>query len=138
MADDATRAALSVLKAKTKSGQLRELLPLIDIKIAAGVRHEDILEILERNGLPMSFETYKTTLYRIRKNKKKQVISPSTQTPQPISDAVPSSEASHEVIHETTTEALIEILGSQSAVGEGKFAQYGKSLTKSLVKKKES
>ena len=119
MADDATKTALSALKAKTKVGQLRELLPLIDIKIAAGERHEDILEILEQNGLSMSFETYKTTLYRIRK---KQVSPPITQTQPQIQHIAPIPESSHEVIHETTTEAVIEILGSQSAVGEGKFA----------------
>ncbi|CAE6697298.1 hypothetical protein [Paraburkholderia domus] len=138
VADDAMKIALSALKARTKTGRLRELLPLIDIKIAAGVRHEDILEILEQNGLSMSFETYKTTLYRIRKNGKKRAVSPYAEVPAPIHDAALVSETPCETNHGTTTEAVIEILESQSAVGEGKFAQYGKSLTKPFLKRKES
>jgi len=40
---------------------------LIESKLAAGIRHEDILAALNEHGFSMSLAAYKTTLYRLRK-----------------------------------------------------------------------
>jgi hypothetical protein len=66
VADDSIKSALLSLTAKTTTGQLREMLPLIEEKLAAGVKHEEILEVLNAHGLNLTLGSYKTMLYRIR------------------------------------------------------------------------
>jgi hypothetical protein len=67
VADDSIKSALLSLTAKTTTGQLREMLPLIEEKLAAGVKHEEILEVLNAHGLKgLTLGSYKTMLYRIR------------------------------------------------------------------------
>ncbi|XUW88620.1 hypothetical protein OH764_00695 [Burkholderia sp. M6-3] len=66
---DGVKDALLGLRAKSKTGRLRELLPIIEAKVEEGVRHEDIHTVLNQLGLSMSLEVYKTTLYRIRKER---------------------------------------------------------------------
>lgn len=67
MGDDTLKVALEALTATTKAGRLRELMPTIEAKVAAGVRHEEILEALNANGFDLTERTYKTYLYRFRK-----------------------------------------------------------------------
>ncbi|WP_334666623.1 hypothetical protein [Streptomyces cyaneofuscatus] len=71
MADDPIKSALLSLTAKTTTGQLREMLPLIEQKLAAGVKHEEILEVLNAHGLNLTLGSYKTMLYRIRQRSQK-------------------------------------------------------------------
>jgi hypothetical protein len=66
---DGVKDALLGLRAKSKTGRLRELLPIIEAKVEEGVRHEDIHAVLNQLGLSMSLEVYKTTLYRVRKER---------------------------------------------------------------------
>ncbi|MFM0381591.1 hypothetical protein PQQ72_31725 [Paraburkholderia strydomiana] len=145
MTDDGIKAALLALTAKTKSGQLRELLPLIEAKVAAGVRHEDILAALGQHGFAMSMAAYKTTLYRIRKER----------TPHPSVSALPDTQAAPIAEPQATGSAPAEADTAQpgetvtSAVlgamdhkeRENKFSKYGPNpmgLTKRLSQKKES
>lgn len=89
MTEDTLKAALEALTATTKAGRLRELMPTIEAKVAAGVRHEDILEALNAHGFDLTERTYKTYLYRFRKafktGKKKPPL------PSPSATVKPSS-----------------------------------------------
>jgi hypothetical protein len=154
-------AAIKQLKhsegARSDTARLRDIFDAIESALNSGVRQKVILRELNNQGFNMKMEGFKSALKRIRKERKDSSNHPtresvstardanqqfvawsSVQTPPSIRHVVSASEVSHEAIHETKTEAVIEILESQSAVGEGKFAKYGKSLTKPLVKKKES
>lgn len=144
MTDDGIKAALLALTAKTKSGQLRELLPLIESKVAAGVRHEDILAALGEHGFSMSMAAYKTTLYRIRKERTNtgEPTAIRTHTPTfPTSQTTPNEPATGDVAAaETGTEAVRDALTNQQS-REEKFARYGSTsntLSKRLGQKKES
>ncbi|WP_176317921.1 hypothetical protein [Burkholderia vietnamiensis] len=149
MTDDGIKAALLALTAKTKSGQLRELLPLIEAKVAAGVRHEDILAALGQHGFSMSMAAYKTTLYRIRKERGQAGTPAPTQVPPSMQaiEAAPSGPAVSEpptaasAPEETGTEAerVRDILTNQQLKDE-KFSRYSTSstLSKRLGQKKES
>lgn len=97
---DGVKDALLGLRAKSKTGRLRELLPIIEAKVEEGVRHEDIHTVLNQLGLSMSLEVYKTTLYRIRKERAEtcktivsQVLPGSTRGTQPY--RLPSMRLQH-------------------------------------------
>jgi hypothetical protein len=147
--DDGIKAALLALTARTKSGQLRELLPLIEAKVAAGVRHEDILAALGQHGFSMSMAAYKTTLYRIRKERAQDgtpaPTHAATATPRdaeaaPNAPAVSEPPIAMEVPTETATgvKAVRDAIDQQSR--EEKFSRYSTSntLSKRLGQKKES
>lgn len=147
MTDDGIKAALLALTAKTKSGQLRELLPLIEAKVAAGVRHEDILAALGQHGFSMSMAAYKTTLYRIRKERGQAGTPAPTQAPTAparAAEAAPSDLAASEppaaaqAPDGTTTDAVRGAINQQSR--EEKFSRISSSntLSKRLGQKKES
>lgn len=96
MTEDTLKAALEALTATTKAGRLRELMPTIEAKVASGVRHEDILDALNSHGFDLTERTYKTYLYRFRKEvktgkKKPPVPSPSATVKS--SSAKPNSSA---------------------------------------------
>lgn len=59
-------SALSDLKPKAKSRRFRSLLPTIEAKIEAGVRHVDIIRALRNQGLSLPENTYFTYLRRYR------------------------------------------------------------------------
>ncbi|MBO1856681.1 hypothetical protein J4G52_24390 [Burkholderia cenocepacia] len=140
MTDDGIKAALLALTAKTKSGQLRELLPLIEAKVAAGVRHEDILAALGQHGFSMSMAAYKTTLYRIRKERAPGGGIPAPQAVPAASRPAETAPIVPEAPAETGTEAVRDALTNQQS-REEKFARYGSTsntLSKRLGQKKES
>ncbi|MBR8029911.1 hypothetical protein KDX27_39115 [Burkholderia cenocepacia] len=150
MTDDGIKAALLALTAKTKSGQLRELLPLIEAKVAAGVRHEDILAALGQHGFSMSMAAYKTTLYRIRKERAQggpqtptQAATAPARTPEVASSGpiVGKPPTAADTPEETGTQAerVHEALTNQQLRDE-KFSKYSSSstLSKRLGQKKES
>lgn len=56
---------------RSKIGRIRELVPHIEDAKAAGVSLEKVLETLNANGLDMKMQSFKSMLYRIRKEKKK-------------------------------------------------------------------
>lgn len=76
MAEDTLKDALEALTATTKAGRFRELMPVIEAKVAAGVRHDEILEALNSHGFDMDKYTYKTYVYRNRKAAKKEGKAP--------------------------------------------------------------
>lgn len=78
--------ALRALPIEKKARRLRVLWPLIEAKLAEGVSHSAVLELLNRNGLDLTEGTYKMYLHRFRKASGKRLPSPATPTPVARSD----------------------------------------------------
>ena len=53
-----------------KSKRLLEMWPAIEQKLAQGVSHAEILELLNRNGFELTRETYRSYVRRFRKRQK--------------------------------------------------------------------
>ena len=81
----ALRAAVEAVEAGTKAARLRSVLPEIEQRLAAGARIADVVEALNRSGLPITTATLKSYLYRFRK---------AAQETQPASAQVVSESAS--------------------------------------------
>jgi len=60
---------LKELTPKAKARRFRALLPMIEAKIEAGVRHADIMRALGEQGLPLPENTYFTYLRRYRRSR---------------------------------------------------------------------
>lgn len=79
--------ALRRLEPKTKAAKIRELMPVIEEKMALGVRTADIRKVLKDNGVELSEATLKSYLYRYRKKREK--TAPTREEREPTStDAV--------------------------------------------------
>ena len=75
--------ALSAIEPRTKAAKVRAVMPLIEQRIAAGVRIADILVAMNSSGLDITEATLKSYLYRYRKKKgrptKRQAMSTATE-----------------------------------------------------------
>ena len=67
--NDEQMNGLNELAPKAKARRFRALLPMIEAKIEAGVRHADIIRALEEQGLPLPENAYFTCLRRYRRNR---------------------------------------------------------------------
>ncbi|MGU7843617.1 conjugal transfer protein TraD [Burkholderia sp. AW33-5] len=65
--------SLTAIEPKTKAAKVREVMPVIEQRIAAGVRIADILEALQGSGIELTEATLKSYLYRYRKKQGKAV-----------------------------------------------------------------
>jgi hypothetical protein len=72
--------ALAALRPKTKMARVREVMPVIEQRIAAGVRIPDILKALKDSGLELTEATLRNYLYRYRKKQGKVSAPASIQT----------------------------------------------------------
>lgn len=63
--------ALTAMEPKTKAAKVREVMPVIEQRIAAGVRIADILKTLQGRGIELTEATLKSYLYRYRKKQGK-------------------------------------------------------------------
>lgn len=61
------KLAISRMEPTSTSAKLRQVMPEIEQKLAAGVRLRDIHEVLVGAGFDLTFQTLKTYLYRSRK-----------------------------------------------------------------------
>lgn len=66
---------------RTKTGQLRELLPQIEQAQSAGYSNEAIARALTARGLAVTKKTLETMLYRIRKDAAQAAAPPSSRGP---------------------------------------------------------
>ncbi|HEV8262627.1 MAG TPA: hypothetical protein VGQ19_17970 [Burkholderiales bacterium] len=66
-AGDEGRSSLQGLAPKAKARRFRALLPVIEARIEAGVRHADIIRALSDQGLALRENTYFTYLRRFRR-----------------------------------------------------------------------
>jgi hypothetical protein len=62
--------ALQQLKVARKARRLQSLWPSIEVKLAEGVSHAEILVLLNQNGFALTERTYKSYLYRYRKRRR--------------------------------------------------------------------
>lgn len=84
--------ALMAIEPKSKAAKVREVMPVIEQRIAAGVRIADILKALKDSGLELSEATLKSYLYRYRKKQGKTGESVSYETkPEPSTSSGPVS-----------------------------------------------
>lgn len=67
MAGKDIEAALLAVKPKTNAAKIRQVMPVIEKQLAAGVTREAILEVLKAQGIEVSLDTLKSYLYRYRK-----------------------------------------------------------------------
>jgi hypothetical protein len=73
---------------KSKSRIIAEMLPQIEIALAAGAKHDSILALLNNTGLKLSKKSYEVMLVRARaKLKKPRAKINTTSTPGSISPA---------------------------------------------------
>ena len=62
--------ALMAVEPETKAAKIRQVMPLIEQQLSAGVRLQVILDVLKQQGIELSMETLKSYLYRYRKAQK--------------------------------------------------------------------
>lgn len=79
---------LSKLTSNTKFNNLSEIMPLIDQKVREGVSHQDIVSVLNSDGIDIKLTTFRAYLYRYRKlnkhdkkpNVDESLLEPDTKT----------------------------------------------------------
>lgn len=63
------KTSLENLSATSKAARLRALMPLIETKLAEGVRHAEIVLALNEQGFTLTEKTYRNYLHRQRKQR---------------------------------------------------------------------
>lgn len=81
--------ALRGLPIRTKSGQLRQLMPVIEERLAAGVAQQDIVDALGRAGIDMTLGTFKSYLHRHRAKLREGASEPVSAKPAVPRRAIP-------------------------------------------------
>ncbi|HHW1937432.1 TPA: hypothetical protein ACUUEN_005503 [Pseudomonas aeruginosa] len=79
MAGKDIEAALMAVEPETKAAKIRQVMPVIERQLKAGVTRRAILEVLKQQGIEVSMDTLKSYLYRHRKAQKEGT--PSGQPP---------------------------------------------------------
>ncbi|TXG97359.1 MAG: hypothetical protein E6R08_07055 [Nevskiaceae bacterium] len=64
---DQLKALLDELPGRTLAAKLQDLMPEIDRKVRSGVRHEEIIEVLNAQGFDLKLTNFRSILYRYRK-----------------------------------------------------------------------
>lgn len=83
-------AALKAVEPETKAAQIRQVMPIIEQQLKAGVRRQAILDVLKEQGIEIGMETLKSYLYRYRKALKAEGKSDAVDVPkQPAMEAQP-------------------------------------------------
>lgn len=80
--------ALQAVEPETKAAQLRQVMPIIEAQLKAGVRRQAILDVLKAQGIEVSMETFKSYLYRYRKSLKQEGNKPS-EPREPVAQQAP-------------------------------------------------
>ena len=94
-------AALKAVEPETKAAQIRQVMPIIEQQLKAGVRRQAILDVLKEQGIEIGMETLKSYLYRYRKALKAEGKSDAVDVPKP-----PAMEAQPQVQPEPKTESI--------------------------------
>ena len=79
--------ALQAVEPETKAAQIRQVMPIIEQQLKAGVRRQAILNVLKEQGIEISMETLKSYLYRYRKSVKAPASVPSLQSAAVVPEA---------------------------------------------------
>ncbi|MNF93262.1 hypothetical protein D3C84_759320 [compost metagenome] len=94
-------AALKAVEPETKAAQIRQVMPIIEQQLKAGVRRQAILDVLKEQGIEIGMETLKSYLYRYRKALKAERKSDAVDVPKQ-----PAMEAQPQVQPEPKTESV--------------------------------
>ena len=70
------KISIEKLEARTKAGNLRGLMPMIEAKVRQGIRHVDIIRALNEQGFVISEYTYRSYLQRYRRKQLAEGKSP--------------------------------------------------------------
>ena len=100
--------ALQAVEPETKAAQIRQVMPIIEQQLKAGVRRQAILNVLKEQGIEISMETLKSYLYRYRKSVKAGTVEAPANVPNSQSAAVvpeATAEKPEIVSYDTTTES---------------------------------
>ena len=79
--------ALQAVEPETKAAQIRQVMPIIEQQLKAGVRRQAILDVLKAQGIEISMETLKSYLYRYRKSVKAGTVEAPASQPSLQSEA---------------------------------------------------
>ena len=86
---------LEELAISTKADCLRSVWPLVEKKLASGTSHADVLRALNEGGFDLTERTYKSYVYRLRKErrdgKRPHIASNAPSTTANIESARPSA-----------------------------------------------
>lgn len=93
--------ALKAVEPETKAAQIRQVMPIIEQQLKAGVRRQAILDVLKEQGIEIGMETLKSYLYRYRKALKEEGKSDAVDVPKQ-----PAMEAQPQVQPEPKTESV--------------------------------
>ncbi|MBV6885937.1 conjugal transfer protein TraD [Xanthomonas euvesicatoria] len=93
--------ALTAMEPKTKAAKVREVMPVIEQRIAAGVRIADILKTLKDSGIDLTEATLKSYLYRYRKKHQAKTKGQQSASRTVGMPAPPQPGESESVSHET-------------------------------------
>ena len=100
--------ALQAVEPETKAAQIRQVMPIIEQQLKAGVRRQAILNVLKEQGIEISMETLKSYLYRYRKSVKAGTVEAPANVPNSQSAAVvpeATAEKPEIVSYDTKTES---------------------------------
>ncbi len=100
--------ALQAVEPETKAAQIRQVMPIIEQQLKAGVRRQAILNVLKEQGIEISMETLKSYLYRYRKSVKAGTVEAPANVPSSQSAAVvpeATAEKPEIVSYDTKTES---------------------------------
>ena len=93
---DKLRARIEALTGTTTAARLRAVMPEIDRKVRAGVRHEEIIEALEAAGLSVKLNTFRRNLYLYRKRNAATAGNPAPTTAGEAGTVAPATDADFE------------------------------------------
>ncbi|MQT27544.1 TraD protein [Pseudomonas helleri] len=96
--------ALRAIEPATKAGKLREVMPIIEQQLKAGVTRQAILDVLEDQGIVLTLQTLKSYLYRYRKTVQAGTVEAPKNEPKPQSVARGLDEKSVSVSYDTDTQ----------------------------------
>lgn len=88
MADKDLTNALMAVGPESKAAKIRQVMPLIEQQISAGVRLQVILDVLKQQGVDLSMATLKSYLYRYRQTER-QKSEKTTKTISPVPSMQP-------------------------------------------------
>lgn len=83
MAGKDIEKALMAVEPVTKAAKIRQVMPVIEKQLRAGVRRQAILDVLKEQGIEVSMDTLKSYLYRYRKAQRGNQANTASPAPAP-------------------------------------------------------
>lgn len=97
--------ALQDVEPVTKAAKVREVMPIIEKQLRAGVRQQAILDVLKAQGIDLTLATFKSYLARYRKSTNPEGKAPSQPRTPVVEQAPPIASEPESVSYDTETDA---------------------------------